>query len=67
MAQARFAPPPSPLSPPSPPSQLFSADGNGVVKRWELVRGAELRMLHSIEKAELLGAPAGGKDPPRSV
>ena len=31
------------------------------------VRGAELRMLHSIEKAELLGAPAGGKDPPRSV
>lgn len=43
-------------------AHLFSADGAGVIKRWELLgtqgtRGAELRCLHSIEKAELLGAP----------
>jgi WD40 repeat protein len=43
-------------------AHLFSADGAGVIKRWELLgtqgtRGAELRCLHTIEKAELLGAP----------
>ena len=35
-------------------AQLYSGDADGVIKQWELV-GSDLRMLHSIEKAELLG------------
>ena len=43
-------------------AHLFSADGAGVIKRWELLgtqgaRGGELRCVATIEKAELLGAP----------
>ena len=37
-------------------AQLYSGDADGVIKQWELA-GSELRMLHSIEKAELLGTP----------